>query len=132
MLARLTHRLPWFGMVVVRLGCYGRDERLAFGAQLQALAPAMECFRRHSHKHLPLHRAELAFSFLLKKSILEMRQKCERFQAFLDVSPTYLGVRVAVSDARSKLPRNTTTILVALGFYCQHLPTEGRIVLEAA
>ena len=92
------HRLPWLGMVVVRLGCHGRDERLAFGAQLQALAPAMECFRRHSHKHLPLHRAEMAFSFLLKKSILEMRQKCERFQAFLGVSPIYLGVRVAVSD----------------------------------
>jgi hypothetical protein len=86
-------------MVVVRLGCHGRDERLAFGAQLQALAPAMECFRRHSHKHLPLNCAEIACSFHLKKSILEMRQKCERFQALLGLSPIYLGVRVAVSDA---------------------------------
>ena len=103
MLARLTHRLPWLGMVVARLGCHARDERLALGAQLQALTPAMEYFRRHSHEHLPLHRAEMAGSFLLKKSIPKMRQKCDRFQAFLSVSPIYLDVRVAVSDAASSL-----------------------------
>jgi hypothetical protein len=84
-------------MGVVRLG---RDEHLGFGTQRQVLAPVMECFGRHSHEHLPLHRAEIAFSFLLKKSIPEMRLKCERFQAFLGVSPIYLGTRVAVSDAR--------------------------------
>jgi hypothetical protein len=78
-------------MVVVRLGCHGRDEHLGFGTQRQVLAPVMECFGRHSHEHLPLNRAEIAFSFLLKKSIPEMRQKCERFQAFLSVSPIYLG-----------------------------------------
>ena len=77
MLARLTHRLPWLGMVVVRLGCQGRDEHLAFGAQVQALARAMECFGHHSHEHHPLHPAEKACSFLLKKSILEMRQNCD-------------------------------------------------------
>jgi hypothetical protein len=103
MLARLTHRLPYLGMVVVRLGCHGRDERLSLGAQLHALAPAMECFRRHSHLQLPSHRAEMACSFLLKKSILEMRQKCDRFQAFLSVSPIFLGVRAAASDAASSL-----------------------------
>jgi hypothetical protein len=85
-------------MVVVRLGCHGRDEHLGFGTQRQVLAPVMECFGRHSHEHLPFNRAEIAFSFLLKKSIPEMRQKCERFQAFLSVSPIYLGARVAVSD----------------------------------
>ncbi len=35
---------------------------------------------------------------LLKKSIPEIRQKCDRFQAFLGVSPIYLGAKVAVSD----------------------------------
>jgi hypothetical protein len=41
-------------------------------------------------------------SFPLKKSIPEMRQKCDHFQAFLDASLIYLGARVAESDEEGR------------------------------
>jgi hypothetical protein len=46
-------------------------------------------------------RAEIAGFFLRSvASIPEMRQKCDRLQAFLGASPIYLGERVARSDKR--------------------------------
>jgi hypothetical protein len=46
-------------------------------------------------------RAEIAGFFLRSvASIPEMRQKCDRLQAFLGASPIYLGERVARSDKK--------------------------------
>src|SRR6266536_757723 len=44
-------------------GANGRDECFGFGTQLQALAPGVERFGRHSHDHLSLSRVESACLF---------------------------------------------------------------------
>jgi hypothetical protein len=63
----------------------------------------MERFGRHSHDHLPLSRTEKRASLSHSRaSIPEMRQKCDRFQAFLGAFSTYLGEQVAESDEEER------------------------------